>query len=79
MEGVLLSLPRHRNGQGGGLFTTFCGKLFDPLVVKDSFLRGSARFSPKVAKRTLLEMGCPVPSIPPGGRSHKYVVDSGPL
>ena len=35
----------------GGLFATFCGKLFDPHVVKDSFLRGSPILSQKVAKR----------------------------
>ena len=35
----------------GGSFATFCGQLINPLVVKDSFLRGSAIFSQKVAKR----------------------------
>ena len=37
-------------GSGGGLFATF-GKMIDPLVVKDSFSRGSPIFSQKVAKR----------------------------
>ena len=35
----------------GGLFATFGGKMIDPLVVKDSFLRGSPIFSQQVAKR----------------------------
>ena len=33
------------------LFATFSGRLIDCLVEKDSFLRGSAIFSEKVAKR----------------------------
>ena len=36
----------------GGLFATFGGKMIGPLVVKDSFLRGSPNFSQKVAKKT---------------------------
>ena len=32
------------------LFAAFCGKMIDPLVVKDSFLRGSPTFSQEVAK-----------------------------
>ena len=35
----------------GGLFATLGGKMIDPLVVKDSFLRGSPIFSQKVATR----------------------------
>ena len=39
----------------GGLFATFSGKLFDPLVVKDSFLRGLGQFSlSKGGKKTPL-------------------------
>ena len=34
------------------LFATSCGKLIDPLVVKDSFLRGSPNFSQKVSTRS---------------------------
>ena len=35
----------------GGLFATFGGQLVDPLVVKDSFLRGSPIVPQKVAKK----------------------------
>ena len=36
---------------GVSFFATFYGKMIDPLVVKDSFLRGSPIFWTKVAKR----------------------------
>ena len=35
----------------GCLLAAFGGKMVDPLVVKDSFLRGSPIFSQQVAKR----------------------------
>ena len=63
--------PTHRKlaggGGGGGRFATF-GKMIDPLVVKDSFLRGSPIFSQKVAKRPrcLRGGGC-MPSLGPCG------------
>ena len=38
------------NKQSQGLFAAFCGTMLDPLVVKDSFLRGCPIFSQKVAK-----------------------------
>ena len=53
---------------GEGLFAAFCGKMINPLVVKDSFLRGSQFFSPKVAKKTPLGLRDPEnPTPPPPG------------
>ena len=41
----MTTLFTKKGSHPGGLFATFCGELFDPLVVKDSFLRGSPIFS----------------------------------
>ena len=44
-------LANHKNPVQEGLLATFGGKMMDPLVVKDSFLRGSPIFSQQVAKK----------------------------